>query len=92
MANFLVVAERKGRITPADAARAFELVWSLPIEIEPPGLTSINASRLLAMEYGLTAYDSCYLELARRLALPLATLDRDLASAARKCGVSLLVE
>ncbi len=92
MADVLVLAERKGRMTPADTARAIELVLSLPIEIEPPDLMSLNACRLLAREYGLTAYDGCYLELAQKHGLPLATLDQDLATAARKCGVSLLVD
>lgn len=40
----------------------------------------------------LTAYDAAYLELALRRALPLATLDRDLARAARRNGVPLLLQ
>lgn len=92
MANVLLLAERKWRMTPADTARATELVLSLPIEIEPPDLMSLNTCRLLARETGLTAYDGSYLELAQRHGLPLATLDQDLATPARKCGVSLLVD
>ena len=34
MANVLLVAERRGRITPADASQAVELVLSLPIRVE----------------------------------------------------------
>jgi predicted nucleic acid-binding protein len=37
----------------------------------------------------LTIYDAAYLELARREALPLATLDRDLEQAAIAEGVAL---
>jgi predicted nucleic acid-binding protein len=44
----------------------------------------------LARRHGLTAYDASYLELARRDALPLATLDADLTRAARAEGLSLL--
>jgi predicted nucleic acid-binding protein len=35
-------------------------------------------------------YDAAYLELAQRLRLPLATLDRELRAAARAEGVALL--
>jgi predicted nucleic acid-binding protein len=40
----------------------------------------------------LTFYDAAYLELARRLDAPLATLERGLAAAARAAAVSLLDE
>jgi len=42
-----------------------------------------------AKRWQLSAYDAIYLDLARRMALPLATRDRGLASAARHCGVEL---
>ena len=42
----------------------------------------------LAEQFPLTLYDACYLELARRLHLPPATLDRDL----RKAGAALSLE
>ena len=44
----------------------------------------------LAERYALTIYDACYLELAQRKALPLATLDTALRKAATAAGVSLL--
>jgi predicted nucleic acid-binding protein len=44
----------------------------------------------LADRHHLTIYDAAYLELARRLSLPLATLDRDLRAAAEALGVPLL--
>jgi predicted nucleic acid-binding protein len=87
MANVLVAAERKGRITPSDARRAIELVLSLPIKVESADLRRLNACRLLAREHGLSAYDAAYLELAQRAGLPLATMDRALSTAASNCGV-----
>jgi predicted nucleic acid-binding protein len=92
MANVLVMAERRGRITPADASRAVELVLSLPIQVEFADLRTLNASRLLAREYELSSYDASYLEIAQREGLPLATMDRTLSMAARKCGVTVLPE
>jgi predicted nucleic acid-binding protein len=44
----------------------------------------------LARRHRLTVYDAAYLELALREALPMATLDEALASAARAEGVSLV--
>lgn len=55
---------------------------------EPPRVfTEILA---LARRYGLSIYDAAYLELAARLALPLATLDQNLARAARESGVEVV--
>jgi predicted nucleic acid-binding protein len=44
-----------------------------------------------ARGFRLTAYDAVYLETARAEHLPIATLDRALADAARKAGVRLFV-
>lgn len=44
---------------------------------------------LLAQQYGLSAYDATYLELALRLGLPLACWDGGLQSAAVKAGLYL---
>ncbi len=43
----------------------------------------------LARQRKLTVYDAAYPELAKREALPLATLDRDLEKAAIAEGVAL---
>jgi predicted nucleic acid-binding protein len=45
---------------------------------------------LLADRFRLTVYDAAYLELARRRALPLATLDEDLSGAASALGIHVL--
>jgi predicted nucleic acid-binding protein len=41
-------------------------------------------------KHRLSVYDAAYLELARREGLPMATLDRDLAGAARAESVPLI--
>lgn len=91
MANVLLVAERKGRIKPADAAREVELILKLPIVIAPEdNRTTLEDTRRVGRDHGLSAYDACYLALALRTGLPLATLDKPLTRAARSCGVRLL--
>jgi predicted nucleic acid-binding protein len=86
----LLVAERRGRITEAQAARFLELLTQLPIRIDG---SPTDAKGLLAAgrRHDLSAYDAAYLVLAERLAAPLATLDDKLATASRHAGVDLLI-
>ena len=79
--NILIVGERRGR-PPAGAAEEFlEAVDGLGIQLD----TQTPSARVLelARRHRLSAYDALYLELALRLALPLATLDAALGEAAR---------
>ncbi len=88
LANVLVGAERRGRTSRADTERLVSLLQQLPIEMSEhdPDVTDVVAA---ARDYGLTAYDACYLVLAMRSGLPLATLDERLADAAGRAGVTL---
>jgi len=43
----------------------------------------------VARSYGLSVYDAAYVEVARRCALPLATLDKSLRQAAGKAAIEL---
>jgi len=52
--------------------------------------TVFDRVQRLSRQYSLTAYDAAYLDLALDSGLPLATLDEDLASAARKARVRLV--
>ena len=45
----------------------------------------------LAAGWDLTVYDACYLELALRLGLPIASLDKRLCQAAIAAGVRLII-
>lgn len=89
--NGLLTAERRGRISGHDANRFAALLLELPIVVDPPERRRpFESVRHLARSHHLTAYDTAYLELALRLGLPLATLDRGLAQAASDAGVRLL--
>lgn len=87
-ANATLVAERRKRITEAEAARAREIVRALPIEVvvETPDRVA-TAILSLAREHGLSVYDASYLDLALREGLPIATLDARLGDAAKATGV-----
>lgn len=92
VANVLLMAERRKRCSEAEAVRFIELLESLPITIDDStARRALNRTYQLAREYGLTAYDSAYLELAMRLGLPLATMDRQLANAATRAGIVIFL-
>lgn len=88
VANVLLTAERRGRLTAGDGARFLELLGRLPIVIDGETATRAFLQTLhLARELDLSSYDAAYLELAARLDLPLATLDNHLLEAAGVLGV-----
>lgn len=90
-ANALLMAERHGRMSEADAFRALELFRGLAPETDfAAGPEALWRWRSLGREHGLSAYDAAYLELAARRQLGLATLDKALAKAARSAGVRTL--
>ncbi|WP_375469326.1 type II toxin-antitoxin system VapC family toxin [uncultured Nostoc sp.] len=92
IANTLVVAERRNRITQAQSEQAIALLQSLLIQVDPvTDAKALDATLKLVRQEALAAYDAAYLELALRLQLPLATLDTRLAEAATRCGVGLVV-
>jgi predicted nucleic acid-binding protein len=88
--NVLVVNERRGRIDPPGSAVFLADLARLRIDLDrhPDGEMVLA----LAREHRLTVYDAAYLELALRIDAPLATLDRQLARAARAAKVPLLGE
>ncbi len=91
MANSLLVAIRRGRISQEKAARFFQDLLALPIRVEPEsGENAFGRVFALAAHHRLTAYDAAYLDLAIREGFALATLDEDLRRAARSAGVSLI--
>ncbi len=89
--NVLAMAERKGRINPAQSDAFIADLSKLGIERddEAPGRAFTHLLPL-CRAHRLTSYDAIYLELAIRRSLPLATLDDDLRKAAKKLGVGLL--
>ena len=91
VANVLLVAERRNRLTEAESARFIELLAHLPIHAD---IDAVDVNDLLAVgrRHGLGAYDATYLSLAERRGVPLATLDEKLASAGRSAGVTVWTE
>lgn len=91
VANALLVAERRGRLSSAGVARAVELFQELPLYVYEVGAqVALGAVLALARSHGLTAYDAAYLELAMREGVPLATQDGALRAAAERADVPLV--
>lgn len=90
VSNGLLTAERRGRITAQEITRAGRLILALPIAVDPvQRRRALTTTHRLARTRALSSYDAAYLELAVRLGLPLATLDRELRAAAEAEGVEL---
>ena len=90
MSNALTMGLRRRRLSEVDWQTSLTTLAAIPVTIEP--LDHIRLLSLvppLTQKYGLTFYDAMYLELALRLAIPLATFDAQLRQAALKAKVDL---
>ena len=91
LANVMVVAERKGRITQRQTTEFVTELSKLNLDVDSESPQRAFEHLLpLCRAHELTSYDAMYLDLAVRRQLPLATLDRSLRKAAQKLGVKLL--
>ncbi len=91
VANVLVQAEKRDRITAAQISIRMDLLASLPIVTDAEtGPRAFREILTLARSQVLSTYDAAYLELAIRRGLPLATKDKALIRAANSCNIKTL--
>jgi predicted nucleic acid-binding protein len=91
MANVLLIAQRRQRLTAAQRKIALGTLTAMQFTMDDEGArNAFDKISDLAEKYGLTIYDATYLELALRRSLPLASRDQALKNAAKQCGVKLL--
>lgn len=85
--NALVASVRRRQLSPQAAHQAWASYTEVPLR-----LADIDTERALHLAFRLRlyAYDAYVLEAARGKRLPLLTLDRVLARAAREISVSLV--
>lgn len=89
VANGLAVGLRRGRISASEVSTFLDELSLLDIRID--GVTPSTADLVDGtIDHEVTTYDASYLLLAERSGLPLATCDRRMQEAARRCGVPLL--
>ena len=88
VANVIGKAEMKGLVREAQSEAFLEMLDGIDIRADAATFSRALSDTLqIARRYRLSSYDASYLELAMRAGLPLATLDRDLQTAANKAGV-----
>lgn len=86
--NTMLMGERRRRSTEQNTRFALDRLSRMTIRHMP---IPVDADVLvLARRHGLTFYDAVYLELAQRMGFALATLDNELAKAARAEDVRLI--
>lgn len=91
VANALLVAQRRGRISAPDRMLVLQAIKLLPLIVDTPHhLLPLQTSSTLAEKHNLTVYDATYLELSIRLQVPLATRDSALIHAAHACNVECI--
>jgi predicted nucleic acid-binding protein len=90
IANVMLGAEKRGRLTEFQSARFITLLRQLPIMVDQT-LSDVSSVVAAGRRHGLTACDAAYLLLAEREGVPLATLDAALIAAAKVAGVPLAI-
>ena len=83
------MAHRRKRLPLEELAEIMASLQALPIAIEPQDPEALRDLWQLALKHQLTVYDAAYLELALRLALPIATRDAALKRAMLACDVKI---
>lgn len=90
VANVAALTEQKGALKRADRVRFLQLLGGLRKQVDhATGERIWGDVYELSLKHKLTSYDARYLELAKRMELPLATQDGDLRAAPRKERVPL---
>ena len=90
IANALQMAVRRKRISARYRDESLASLRAFPIVVDSEtDRHAWETTLTLAERCNLTLYDAAYIELAQRLRLPLATLDREVRSACRTAGIAL---
>ncbi len=93
LANVFAGQERRGRLGASETSELLEIVKRLSIvrDTHQDHHRVVKHVLPLAREAKLSVYDACYLELAMKHNIPLATVDEQLAHAARARGLYFAV-
>jgi predicted nucleic acid-binding protein len=91
IASTLLIQVQRNRVEFEKILIYLSIIDEMTIDVDPPNSSSILQLPHLARTLNLTGYDAAFLELAKRLELPLATADKALMRAASELGVSLWV-
>ena len=91
VANFLVQAQRSGKLAAAVAQQALRYLQHLPITVDSSMHGQIFTDVIsIAQRNSITSYDAAYIHLARTRGARLASLDKQLLAAAKAECVDVL--
>jgi rRNA-processing protein FCF1 len=91
VAETLLAAEHRKRILAPDTQKFLDLLKAIRPEVDTEATTHLWDKTLqLAREHGISHSAACTLEIAHRRHAAIATKDKELQRAARKCGVALV--
>lgn len=88
-ANVLWMAVRRIRMDVPTAERQFGRLLEIPV-VRIPTRPIADRVLKLALEAGISAYDACYVAVARLLSRPLVTADEKLARKLKSSGIAVL--
>lgn len=90
--NIIANSVKRARVSPADALLAWSVLDAVRgrVELAQFEPAQVRACLVLALDHGLSIYDSAYLWLAVSLGIPLLTHDTRLAQAAAARKVDVL--
>lgn len=89
--NALLVAQRRGRINSDQLGEMTTWLSAIPIELESMAMKrTIRDVMPIARAEEIPVYDACYVELAQRHGIPLATVDGALTNVAKRRGIGLI--
>lgn len=92
IANILLMAEKKGRLSKTDIQEGMNLLLKLPLITDSSsGQYYLESLVESGRRYSLTAYDTVYLELAKRKKALLVSSDTALSRAAQKEKIRLFL-
>ena len=92
IANVISRVEKMGQLDEGQSTYFLETIREMRIPTEVISQeVSFGSILHLSRMYKLSTYNCCYLGLAMRCAIPLATLDKDLIAAMKRAGVARLL-
>lgn len=90
VSNVIVRAEAQQLLPETQSRKSLDTLRKIPITVDSSPVEQLWEQTLhLARKFHVSAYDAAYLELAIRQNIVLATLDADLARAARQSKTQL---
>lgn len=87
MGNALTAMLKRKRLNKEQITKSFNIFNAIPLHLEP-----VNIAKALdiACTFNIYAYDAYYLELAKRLKIPLLTLDSQMKDIAKALKIKLM--